>query len=116
MELTTQSNQEILDVANPIMDNLMTGSTKIAHAKHTKDFRERLKVIITKEYFEPICRRYQAEWGYFFTREFVAAFRLPSSVAVVWKQWCTRQEGEFVAEIVLVENDSRYLVDHEMVF
>lgn len=116
MQLTAKSDQEILDIANPIMDNLMAGSTEIDHAKHTKDFTERLKGIVTREYLEHICRRYQAEWGYFSTREFVAVFRRPSSVAIVWKQWCTRQEGEFVAEIVLVEKDSKYWVDHAMVF
>ena len=54
--------------------------------------------------------------GVFLEREFVAIFRRPSSVEIVWKQWCTKQDGEFVAELVLVDQDSRYLVDHAMVF
>ena len=54
--------------------------------------------------------------GYFAEREFVAIFRRPESVTVIWKQYCTKQMGEFVAEIVLVQNIGRYLVDHAMVY
>ena len=90
MPLTEKSYREILVVADPIMDNLMEGSTAIDHEKHTRDFT-------TNE-------------------EFVAVFRRPQSVAIVWKQWFTKQAGEYVAELVLVEKESTYLVDHAMVF
>jgi hypothetical protein len=116
MLLANQSDEDILKIANPIMDNLMEGSTEIDYVKHTRDFTDRMKSIVTRDYLEKVCRRYQAEWGYFSRREFVAVFRRPSSVAIVWKQWCTKQDGEFVAELVLVEKDSQYLVDHAMVF
>jgi hypothetical protein len=116
MLLANQSDEDILKITNPIMDNLMEGSTEIDHVKHTRDFTDRMKRIVTKEHLEKVCRRYQAEWGYFSTREFVAVFRRPSSVAIVWKRWCTKQDGEFVAELVLIEQGSRYLVDHAMVF
>lgn len=65
MKLTTKSDQEILAIATPIMDSLMEDSTKINHTKHTKDFTERLKSIVTEEHLKNICRRYQGEWGFF---------------------------------------------------
>ena len=52
----------------------MEGSTEINHEKHTRDFTDRMKRIVTKEYLEKVCKRYQAEWGYFGKREFVAVF------------------------------------------
>jgi hypothetical protein len=116
MELANKSDIEILAVANPIMDNLMEGSTEINHEKHTRDFTDRLKSIVTKTYLQTVCKKYQTEWGYFSEREFVAIFRRPSSIAIVWKQSCTKKAGEFVAEIVLVEKDSKILVDHAMVY
>lgn len=103
MELVGKSDAEILAVANPIMDNLMADSTEINHQKHTRDFTDRMKAIVSEEYLRNVCERYQAEWGYFTNREFVAIFRRPASVIVIWKQWCTKQAGEFVAELVLVE-------------
>ncbi|MCK9606117.1 MAG: hypothetical protein M0R33_06650 [Methylomonas sp.] len=116
MNLANKSDAEILAVANPIMDNLMVGSTEIDHAKHTRDFSDRMNAIVSEAYLQEICKRYQAEWGYFAEREFVAIFRRPDSVAVIWKQRCSKQAGEFVAEMVLVEKNGRYLVDHAMVY
>ena len=116
MELMQKSDEEILKVAGPIMDNLMEASINIDHERHVRDFTERLKSLVTKEYLEKVRRQYQAEKGLFSNREYVAIFRRPESVAIVWKQWFTKRQGEFVAEMVLVEQNSRYLVDHVMVF
>ena len=116
MDLPQKSDAEILSVANPIMDNLMDASTAIDYERHIRDFTDRLKSVLSKERLEWICQDYQNTKGVFTQREFVAVFRRPDSVAVVWKQGFTQQDGEFVAEMVLVQQDGKYLVDHVMVF
>ena len=116
MELAKRSDADILAVVDPIMDNLMQASTTIDHALHVRDFTERLKAIVTPQHLEKVCRRYQAEWGHFTRREPVAVFRRAASIAVVWKQWCSGTTDEFVAELVLVEDDGRFLVDHVVFF
>lgn len=116
MDLVAKSDEEILSVANPIMDNLMEASTAIDYDRHIRDFTDRLKERLSKEQLDWICQDYQSTKGYFAEREFVAVFRRPESVAVVWKQRFTRQPGDFVAEMVLVQHNGRYLVDHVMVF
>ena len=116
MRLAGKSDAAILAVANPIMDNLMQASTDVDHERHVRDFTDRLKRIVTRQRLEEVCKRYQAEWGYFAEREVAAIFRRPDSVAIIWRQWCTEAEGEFVAEMLLVEEDSRYLVEHVVVF
>ena len=116
MNLQDMSEKEVLDIANPIMDNLMQASTDINHKKHTQDFSYRLKNIVTKEHLENVCTQYQNEKGYFSKRETVAEFKRPDSLAVIWKQTFTKAKGEFVAEIVLINKNGRFLVDHAMVF
>lgn len=116
MSFERMSNQEILDIANPIMDNLMDASTHIDHARHVQDFTDRMRNIVTPDYLEYVCRQYQSEKGYFSDRSLVAIFKRPDSVAIVWKQSFTKAPGEFVAEMVLVSENGRYLVDHAMVF
>ena len=116
MELANKSDAEILAIANPIMDNLMDASTAIDHERHVRDFTDRLKVIVSKAHLEKVCRQYRNEKGFFDTREAVAVFRRPHSIAIVWNQRFTKVAGEYVAEMVLVEDGSRYLVDHVMVF
>ena len=116
MKLASETDAKILDVVDPIMDNLMQASTDIDHTRHVRDFTDRLKSIVTPEHLEKVCHRYQSKWGFLDRREPVAIFRREESVAVVWKQWCTATDDEFVAELVLVDVDGRYLVDHVVFF
>jgi len=116
MKFTEMTDEEILKVVEPIMDNLMEASSEIDHEKHTRDFSKRMKEIVTKEHFEKVCKKYQDEKGYFSKREFVSSFKRPDSVAVIWKQNFTKAQGEFVAELLLIKEGEKYLVDHAMVF
>lgn len=116
MDLAQKSDEEILAVADPIMDNLMEASTAIDYERHTQDFTERAKGALSKGALESICKQYQSTKGFFAKREFVAVFRRPESIAVVWRQTFTKALGEFVAELVLVQQGGKYLVDHVMVF
>ena len=110
------SDKEILAIVEPLMDNLMEGSTEIDHAKHTRDFTQRMKDIVTEERLQSMCADYQARIGFFTDRELVGIFRRSNSVAVVWRQWSSKSSNEFVAEAVVVEQNGRYLVDHAMIF
>ncbi|MGF1684168.1 hypothetical protein [Photobacterium minamisatsumaniensis] len=116
MNFETMSDTALWDIANPLMDNLIEGSTEINHAKHVHDFTQRMREIVSPEYFDMICKQYQQEKGFFTHREPVAIFRRPDSVAFIWKQSFTKVQGEFVAEIVLVYRNNRLLIDHTMIF
>lgn len=116
MNFEEMSEQEILDIANPIMDNLMDASTRIDHERHVQDFNKRMLKIVTKDYLHDVCVKYQAEKGFFAERKPIAVFRRPDSAAIVWKQYYTNAPGEHVAEMVLVYEDGHFLVDHAMVF
>ncbi|HEV2538527.1 MAG TPA: hypothetical protein VGU03_02360 [Frateuria sp.] len=83
MDLAQKSDEEILAVIGPIMDNLMEASTAIDYERHTRDFTERAKSVLSKSALESICKQYQSTKGFFAKREFVAVFRRPGSVAVV---------------------------------
>jgi len=63
-----------------------------------------------------VCKKYQAEKGIWEGREPVAVFRRPDSAAIIWKQFCSKAPGEYVAEIVLIHKNGKFLVDHAMVF
>lgn len=116
MNLLEKSDDEILNEITPIMDNMMEGSTEINHAKHTRDFTDRMKAIVTPESLEFMCKDYQSRWGLFGKREFVALFRRKHSIAVVWKQYCSNSIDEYVADAVFIEHDNRLLIDHAMVY
>lgn len=116
MNFQEMSEQEILSIANHIMDNLMEASTKIDHEAHVRDFTDRMKSIVTEDYMKKVCEQYQSEKGYFSERHPVAVYKRPDSAAIVWKQSFTKAKGEFVAEMVLVHKNGKFLCDHAMVF
>lgn len=107
LELT---DDEIMTIVNPIMDNLMQASTDIDHEKHIRDFSDNMKKIVTKENFEQQCNQYQRHLGNFTAREFVGIFKKKQDVRVFWRQWYSKSEDEFVAFIHLVYKGDRYQV------
>jgi hypothetical protein len=110
------SDSEILAIVNPIMDNLMDASTAIDHKRHTRDFTDRLKSIVTEDYLKKVCIGYQKEKGFFGERSILCLLRRPDAVAVLWKQKFMSADGDFVAEALFVENNGEYRVDHVMVW
>ncbi len=116
MNFDQMTDQQIWDIANPIMDNLMDASTHIDHARHVRDFTPRIRNIVTPEHLDSVCKQYQADKGFFAARTPVVLLKRPDSVALIWKQYFSKAPGEFVAEMVLVKDGERYLVDHVMVF
>ena len=114
--LATYSDDKILEIVEPLMDNMLEGSTQIDHAKHVRDFTDRLKVIVTDEKLSAMCEDYQEKLGFFDKREVVAIFRRQHSVAVTWRLWFTKSTDEFVCEAMFVERDGRLYFEHCMIF
>ena len=115
MNFENMSEKEVSDIANPIMDNLMDASTQVDHEKHVQDFTARLKGIVTKEHLQEICEQYQKEKGFFSERSLLSVLRRPDSAIVTWKQKFTNISGEYLAEMILVHRDGKFLVDHTWV-
>lgn len=112
----TLTDAEILTLVEPLMSNMMEGSTEINHAKHTRDFTARMQCIVTPEHLRWVCEDYQSKWGLFEKREFVALFRRAESVAIIWRQFCSQSADERVAEAVFTLEDGRIMIDHAMVY
>jgi hypothetical protein len=99
------SNDEILEIVNPIMDNLMDASTQIDHEKHVRDFSDNMKSIVTKDEFEKQCKAYQETLGFFTKRELVGVIRKKSDVRFFWKQGYSKSDDEFLAFVHIVQRN-----------
>ena len=49
LKLPNLKEDEILSIVEPIMDSCLEGSNEGDHKKHTKDFTDRMKSIVTPE-------------------------------------------------------------------
>ncbi|MEM9152173.1 MAG: hypothetical protein AAGB19_17195, partial [Cyanobacteria bacterium P01_F01_bin.3] len=110
MDLRYKSDEEILLIAAPIMDNLMEGSTEQDWEKHTKHFTEGAKASLSEKELLKQCEEYQLSHGYFGDREFIGITRHPEYVNVLWKQRMTKASGEYLATLTLVQKDGEYQV------
>ena len=116
MKLLEKTDDEILQILNPIMDNLMDASTKIDYERFIIDFSQRMKDLTTEKSLSEICNDYQSRKGFFTNREFVSLFKREDSIAIIWKQNFSKIKGDFIAEAVFIEEDEKVVVDHAFVF
>lgn len=49
-------------------------------------------------------------------QEYAKHIRRPDSFAIVWPQTFSKIKGDYVAELVLIEEEGNLVVDHVMVF
>jgi len=102
MNLIDKSDEEIINLATPIMDNLMEGSTEINYEKHVLNHTERAKKAIPKDELERQCKKYQSEFGLFSERKVMGVTRHKNYVNIVWKQKMSKSSNEFLAVLSLV--------------
>lgn len=107
MNWLTMTDEEIMRIASPIMDNLMQASTDKDHQKHIKDFSENMKKIVTKENFLTQCEEYQLQLGLFTKRELVGVFKKQKDVRIFWKQWYSKSSDEYLAFLHLIKRDDK---------
>ena len=110
MILKEKNQKQILKIIEPIMDNCLEGSNEGDYNKHTKDFTERLKKIVTPENLKS-----QLEYrphGSFTKREFKFLVKREKSIGVVWKQFISKTDEEFVNHAIFVEKNGTVLIEH----
>ena len=103
MSLQDKSDEEILHIAMPIMDNLMEGSTERDWEKHTKHFTEGARASLPEKELLRQCDDYKSSHGDFAHRELIGITRHPAYINVLWKQRMTKAPGEYLATLTLIE-------------
>ena len=86
------SDQEVIAIITPMMDNLMDASTEINHRKHILDFSDNMKSIVTKESLEKQCKEYQRHLGNFTKRELIGIIKKKKDVRVFWRQFYSKSD------------------------
>ena len=110
MNFLEMDDERILGIVDPIMDNCLNGSNENNHAKHVKDFTERMRNIVTPENLK--MQLSHEPRAFFTNREFVHLFRRQSSIGVVWKQHISTTDDELMNQAILVEKGGEILIDH----
>ena len=113
IKFSNLSVDEILQIVEPIMDNCLEGSNEGNYEKHTRDFTDRIKSIVTPDELQ---RQLSNEPKVYFTnREFLHLFRRNNSVGIVWKQLTSLNNDELINQAIFKEIEGNILIDHCMI-
>ena len=115
MDLINQSDEEILKIANPIMDSLMDASTNNDYERHIRDFSDRIKENFKQEEFQRQCEDYRSKWGVFIARNFIGTTKHKNFINVYWKQQFSNTDDEFLAILTLSQKNNQYVVERAFV-
>jgi len=113
MKLSDLGLEEILNIVEPIMDNCLDGSNEGNHKKHTRDFTDRMKSIVTPEELQRQLSSYPKI--YFTDREFLHLFRRSDSIGIVWRQFTSSNNDELINQAIFKEVGRNILIDHCMI-
>ena len=113
LKLSDLSSDEILKMVEPIMANCLEGSNEGNHKKHTRDFTDRMKSIVTPEELEKQLSSYPKV--YFTHREFLHFFRRTDSIGIVWKQFTSLNNDELINQAIFKIIKGNILIDHCMI-
>lgn len=105
-------DNDILKVANPMMDDIIRGLARRDHALHTCHFSVHLKSLGSPESFLEDCDRYETSWGRPGQRELVSIFRKAKSFSLVWNQDFSNTDDQVMAVQTIALKGGRYFVDN----
>ena len=113
MQFVEMEEEDILRIVEPIMDSCLNGSNEDNHTKHTRDFTERMRKIVTPE---NLRLQLSKKPRVFFTeRKFIKLFRRQDSIGIIWKQFISTSNDELMNQAIFVERNEQIFIDHCMI-
>ena len=116
MNLLEKTNEEIIEIANPIWDNLVKSSNIKDYSGFTKDFSAQMlyganEVEIGKQWANNKLLTNLSK-----KKEVFGCLRRNLHVTVLYKQTCDKMPGEFLGRLVLGVEDDKVKVFGATIF
>ena len=113
MQFVEMEEEDILRIVEPIMDSCLNGSNEDNHTKHTRDFTERMRKIVTPENLR--LQLSKKPRVLFTERKFIKLFRRQDSIGIIWKQFISTSNDELMNQAIFVERNQQIFIDHCMI-
>ena len=116
MNLLEKSDQEILDIANPLWDNLVNSSNKKDYFEFVKDFSAKMlfganEIEIGKQWSNNKLLTSLSK-----KKEFFGCLRRNEHITVLYKQTSDKVPGEFLGRLVLGMEDDKVKIFGATIF
>lgn len=108
-------DNDILKVANPMMDDIIRGLARRDYNLHSCHFSVNLKSHCGPEAFLEMCNQHESAWGSPGQRSLVAIFRKQKSFTLIWDQQYSGTNGQVMTLMTVALKGGRYFVDYFLV-
>ncbi len=105
-------DNEVLNIADPMMDDVIRGLLQRDYALHSCHFSVTLKSQIGPEEFLANADHYESNWGRPGGRELACIFRKEKSFTVVWHQQFSNTNAQVMGVVTVAIKGGRYFVDY----
>jgi len=105
-----ENDEEVEGVADPLLDNVLSGFSDEDYSKYSKDFDETLKSTITPRHFKEIREQVLGSVGKYLYREYLGFLNREAITIVLWKGVFDKTQDEVLIKMVVSEQNGRYLI------
>lgn len=115
MDLLKQSDDQIMKIANPIMDSQLEASMNRDFKQVIENFSDAVKSEFTEEMFIKQCDDRESTLGDFTNRKLMGITKQTNLVTIYWNQCLSKTDDEFLAVLALSQNGSGYVIERSYV-
>jgi len=116
MKLVNKTNNEILEIANPLWDDLVKHSNNKNYQGFTKDFSARMLIGANEIEIGKQWANNEVITNLSNEKEFLGCIRRDDFVTVLFKQTSTKISGEFLGRLVLGVEDNQIKIFGATIF
>jgi hypothetical protein len=104
------NNDEVKQIADPIMDSILQAMANDDYAQYTKDFDQQLKAVLSKNRF--IAKRKEIyDWvGSYLYREYLGFTNTQGVTVIFWKATFDKTQDDILIRLTLTQDKGKYLV------
>ncbi len=103
-------NDQVKAVAEPILDNLLTGFNKGNYAQYSKDFDDTLREAIPEKKFQQVRETLLKKIGAFKSKKFLGFLNQQAYTVVLWKGAFAATRDDVLIKLVLAKRQDKGVV------
>ena len=106
MQLFEKSDEDILEIANPIWDSLIEGLNEMDYEKSAQNFSKKMLLDADASSLKEQWEADEVLSSLSSRREYLGCLRRGRFVTILWKQLSFRVPGDYLARLVLGTENS----------
>jgi hypothetical protein len=104
------NNDQVKAIAEPILDNLLTGFNKGNYAQYSKDFDDTLREAIPEKKFQQVREELLKKLGAFKSKKYLGFLNQQAYTVVLWKGDFAGTRNDVLIKLILSKRQNKVVV------